>query len=184
LQESKCRHAERSGEESEAILSAQSKHPYTCSHSGNIPQFRGAHHSKAAQTIGKYAMPRDKYYCAYIMGSLFGTLYIGVSGNLHRRVFQHKFHHYEGFTHRYEVVRQLYWESYDDVHKALGPREATQGMDPRQEDRPDHPPESALDRPRVGMVPVDGVRQEDRMTVGILRLRTTVAFAPLVLRSV
>jgi len=34
-------------------------------------------------------MPRDRrYYCAYIMGSLTGTLYIGTSGNLHRRVFQ------------------------------------------------------------------------------------------------
>jgi len=58
------------------------------------------------------AMPRDrKYYCVYIMGSLSGTLYIGVSGNLHRRVFQHKFHHFEGFTDRYEVVRLLHWES-------------------------------------------------------------------------
>jgi putative endonuclease len=65
-------------------------------------------------------MPRErKYYCTYIMGSLSGTLYIDVSGNLHRRVFQHKFHHFEGFSSRYEVVRLLYWESYDDVHKAL-----------------------------------------------------------------
>ena len=46
-----------------------------------------------------------KYYSVYIMGSLSGTLYIGVSSNLHRRVFQHKFHHFEGFTSRYEVVR-------------------------------------------------------------------------------
>jgi len=65
-------------------------------------------------------MPQDpKYYCVYIMGSLSGTLYIGVSGNLNRRVFQHKFHHFEGFTARYDVTRLLYWESYDEVHKAL-----------------------------------------------------------------
>lgn len=54
------------------------------------------------------------------MGSSTGTLYIGVSGNLHRRVFQHKFHHFEGFTDRYDVTRLLYWESYDEVHRALG----------------------------------------------------------------
>jgi len=53
------------------------------------------------------------------MGSLSGTLYIGFSGNLHKRVFQHKFHHFEGFTDKYEVTRLLYWESYDDVHKAI-----------------------------------------------------------------
>ena len=65
-------------------------------------------------------MPRDrKYYCVYIMGSLSGTLYIGFSGNLHRRIFQHKAHHFEGFSAKYEVTRLLYWESYDDVHKAL-----------------------------------------------------------------
>lgn len=60
-----------------------------------------------------------KYYCVYIMGSPTGTLYIGFSGNLHRRIFQHKFHHFEGFTDCYDVVRLLYWESYDEVHKAL-----------------------------------------------------------------
>jgi putative endonuclease len=65
-------------------------------------------------------MDRDrKYYCVYIMGSLSGTLYIGFSGHLHRRIFQHKFHHFEGFTDKYDVTRLLYWESYDDVHRAL-----------------------------------------------------------------
>jgi putative endonuclease len=54
------------------------------------------------------------------MGSLSGTLYIGVTGNLHKRVFEHKIHLHEGFTSKYEVDRLLYWESYDDVHKAIG----------------------------------------------------------------
>ena len=61
-----------------------------------------------------------KTYCVYIMASLSGTLYIGFSGNLHKRVFQHKFHHFEGsFTDTYDVTRLLYWESYDDVHRAI-----------------------------------------------------------------
>ena len=72
-------------------------------------------------------MRDPRYYCVYIMGSLTGTLYIGVSGNLHKRVFQHKFHHFEGFTARYEVVRLLYWESYDDVHKALAREKQLKG---------------------------------------------------------
>lgn len=53
------------------------------------------------------------------MGSLSGTLYVGVTGNLHKRVFEHKFHRAEGFTSKYAVDRLLYWESYDDVHKAI-----------------------------------------------------------------
>jgi len=72
-------------------------------------------------------MRDPRYYCVYIMGSLTGTLYIGVSGNLQKRVFPHKFRHYEGFTARYEVVRLLYFESYDDVHKALAREKQLKG---------------------------------------------------------
>jgi putative endonuclease len=68
-----------------------------------------------------------KSYCAYIMGSLSGTLYIGVTGNLLKRVFEHKLHRYQGFTAKYEVERLLYWESYDDVYKAIGREKQLKG---------------------------------------------------------
>jgi putative endonuclease len=70
---------------------------------------------------------RERIYYTYIMGSLSGTLYVGVTGNLHKRVFEHKSHQREGFTSRYEVVRLLYWESYDDVHKAIGHEKQLKG---------------------------------------------------------
>ena len=64
-------------------------------------------------------MPRERRsYCVYIMGSSTGTLYIGFTGNLHQRIFQHKFHELEGFTSRYDVERLLYWAS-SDVHFAI-----------------------------------------------------------------
>jgi putative endonuclease len=64
--------------------------------------------------------PREpRTYCVYIMGSHSGTLYIGVTGNLHKRVFEHKFHLKEGFTSKHNAERLLYWASLDDVHKAL-----------------------------------------------------------------
>jgi putative endonuclease len=58
-------------------------------------------------------------YCVYIMGSLSGTLYIGITEKLPKRVFEHKFHHIEGFTDQYDIERLLYWESYDDPRKAI-----------------------------------------------------------------
>ncbi|MGO9606517.1 MAG: GIY-YIG nuclease family protein [Candidatus Binataceae bacterium] len=65
-------------------------------------------------------MPHErKTYCAYIMGSLSGALYIGMTGNLHKRVFEHRFHRIEGFTDKYQVERLLYWESFDHVQKAI-----------------------------------------------------------------
>jgi putative endonuclease len=88
-----------------------------------------------------------RYYCVYIMGSFSGTLYIGVSGNLHRRVFQHKFHHFEGFTDKYDVTRLLYWESYDEVHNALGRETQLKGWT--------RSAESALGGFGCGLVPVD-----------------------------
>ena len=61
------------------------------------------------------------------MGSLSGTLYVGMTGNLHKRVFDHKFHRIEGFTTKYEVERLLYWESFDDVSRAINREKQLKG---------------------------------------------------------
>jgi putative endonuclease len=61
------------------------------------------------------------------MGSLPGTLYIGMTGNLHKRVFEHKFHRIEGFTDKYQVERLLYWESFDEVQKAINREKQLKG---------------------------------------------------------
>jgi putative endonuclease len=61
------------------------------------------------------------------MGSLSGTLYIGVTGNLRRRAFQHKFHRIEGFTDKHHVERLLYWESFGDVRNAIGREKQLKG---------------------------------------------------------
>ena len=44
-----------------------------------------------------------------------------------RRAFEHKFHRIEGFTDKYSVERLLYWESYDEVHKAIGREKQLKG---------------------------------------------------------
>ena len=61
------------------------------------------------------------------MGSLSGTLYIGMTSNLHQRVFQHKVHRIEGFTDQYNIERLLYWESFDDVHRAIAREKQLKG---------------------------------------------------------
>ena len=62
---------------------------------------------------------RQRRFYVYIMGSLSGTLYTGMTNNLHKRVWQHKEHGMEGFTDEYDVDRLLYWESFDDVRVAI-----------------------------------------------------------------
>jgi len=70
---------------------------------------------------------KRKSYCVYIMGSLSGTLYIGVTGNLHKRAFEHKFHRLESFTDKYDAERLLCWESFGDVHKAIAREKQLKG---------------------------------------------------------
>jgi putative endonuclease len=64
-------------------------------------------------------MTYEKRYYVYILSSLSGTLYIGVTSNLERRVWQHKEHVSEGFTADYDVDRLVYWEVYDIVGRAI-----------------------------------------------------------------
>ena len=65
-------------------------------------------------------MRREHHYYVYMTQSASRRpLYIGMTGNLSQRVHQHKTHECEGFTDNYNAVRLVYWESFDDVIKAI-----------------------------------------------------------------
>jgi putative endonuclease len=48
-----------------------------------------------------------------------GTLYTGVTNNLARRVFEHREGLLEGFTKRYGLKSLVYYERYDEIHRAI-----------------------------------------------------------------
>ncbi len=48
-----------------------------------------------------------------------GTLYVGVTNNLVRRVYEHKHKIIKGFTSRYELSKLVYYEIYDDELTAI-----------------------------------------------------------------
>ncbi|MCZ7674100.1 MAG: GIY-YIG nuclease family protein [Chloroflexi bacterium] len=61
-----------------------------------------------------------KTYFVYIMASKKnGTLYIGMTNDLIRRVWQHKNNVHEGFTKKYGVHKLVYFESTNDVKAAI-----------------------------------------------------------------
>ena len=68
-----------------------------------------------------------KQYCTYIVASLTGTLYIGVTSKLEFRIMQHKSGEIEGFSSKYKCNRLVYWEGFDDVHKAIGREKQLKG---------------------------------------------------------
>ena len=55
----------------------------------------------------------------YIMASASRRLYVGVTGNLTRRVDQHRRREIKGFTRKYQMVRLVYAEVTSDVQSAI-----------------------------------------------------------------
>ena len=48
-----------------------------------------------------------------------GTLYIGVTNNLAKRVYEHKHGLIDGFAKRYKVNNLVYYETYQDIGEAI-----------------------------------------------------------------
>ena len=61
-----------------------------------------------------------KNYYVYILASKRnGTLYIGITSDLLKRVSEHKNKVVRGFTEKYNVTRLVYYECYDDPENAI-----------------------------------------------------------------
>ena len=60
-----------------------------------------------------------KTYYVYIMASKTGTLYIGVTNNLTRRVLEHKNKLIDGFTEKYSIDRLMFYQEFDDINQAI-----------------------------------------------------------------
>jgi len=63
----------------------------------------------------------DKTMSVYIMTNIVNTvLYIGVTNNLERRVYEHKHGLADGFTKKYNVNKLVYFETTNDPMVAIG----------------------------------------------------------------
>jgi putative endonuclease len=60
-----------------------------------------------------------KRYYVYILASETGTLYIGVTNDLQRRIYEHKYGLIEGFTKKYSVTKLVYYEETTDIIEAI-----------------------------------------------------------------
>jgi putative endonuclease len=66
-------------------------------------------------------------YFTYIMASRSRTLYVGMTGNLQRRVFEHKWKEHDGFTARYNCDRLVWFERHQDVQMAIAREKELKG---------------------------------------------------------
>ena len=62
----------------------------------------------------------DKQYFVYIMTNKSNkVLYTGVTGDLKRRVYEHKEKLVEGFTKKYNITKLVYFEMCGDIKTAI-----------------------------------------------------------------
>ncbi len=59
------------------------------------------------------------YYVYILASQRNGTLYIGMTNNLQRRVFEHKTGNIKGFTQKYGVSMLIYFEEFQQVAQAI-----------------------------------------------------------------
>ena len=62
---------------------------------------------------------QDPQYYVYILTNRTRTLYVGVTNDLERRVYQHRNKLVPGFTSKYNVTRLAYYEQTSDVESAI-----------------------------------------------------------------
>ncbi len=60
-----------------------------------------------------------RYYIYILASKRNGTLYIGVTNDLIRRVQEHQLKIIDGFTKKYNVDKLVYTEEYRDINEAL-----------------------------------------------------------------
>ncbi len=59
-------------------------------------------------------------YFVYIMASKRnGTLYVGVTYNLMKRVYEHRTDIIQGFTKKYSIHKLVYYEQTNDIYNAI-----------------------------------------------------------------
>ena len=81
---------------------------------------RGAPIHRGDEAISSIIWMMTKQYYVYIMTNSRNTvLYVGVTNNLIKRVYEHKAKLVDGFTKKYNIVKLVYYEIFEDIENAI-----------------------------------------------------------------
>jgi putative endonuclease len=86
---------------------------------GDGPGPRGPIHVGATAPTPVTFFMSGCYYVYILANRRYGTLYVGITNNIVRRVFEHRIDLVEGFTKEHQVHHLVWYESHDDVLQAI-----------------------------------------------------------------
>lgn len=61
----------------------------------------------------------QKYFVYILTNKSNSVLYIGVTNNLKRRLYEHKKKMFKGFTKKYNISKLVWFEEYSDIKNAI-----------------------------------------------------------------
>ena len=70
---------------------------------------------------------RDRPCYVYMMANASRMLYVGVTSDLEKRMWQHKKNEYAGFTQKYDLKRLVYYEPFGDIRAAIAREKQMKG---------------------------------------------------------
>jgi putative endonuclease len=97
-----------------------------------VVEARYEHHSESSFSSLGWLAVSERLYSTYIVASQSRTLYIGVTGDLRRRVFQHKFKEFDGFSCENNCDRLVWFERYQEVGLAIAREKQLKAGDERR----------------------------------------------------
>ena len=68
-----------------------------------------------------------KYYIYILTNKDNSVMYIGVTNDLRRRLYEHKNQEIDGFTKKYNVYKLVYFEEYSDIGDAIAREKQLKG---------------------------------------------------------
>jgi putative endonuclease len=77
---------------------------------------------------------RPTCYFVYILTNRTRTLYVGVTNDLLRRVYEHRSGAIRGFTTKYKIHRLVYFEEFVDIRQAIAREKEIKGWLAEPED--------------------------------------------------
>ena len=76
-------------------------------------------HSRVGGNLYNRHYTTMDYYVYILASKMNGTLYVGMTNNLVKRIWEHKQGAAEGFTKKYAIHNLVYYETYSEINDAI-----------------------------------------------------------------